>query len=443
MGRTIAVLGGGITGLSASYYLSRVKAGIKKVVLVEASGRLGGWLHSLRLDSGAVFELGPRALRPAGNAGANALNLVEDLGLSAEVLPVLRSAPAAQNRFLYSKGQLHALPSSFKGLLKVGGLLSRPLLWTALKEPFVRRGSKKEDETIYGFLERRMGKEVAELLADPLCRGIFAGDARYLSLRSCLPAAYEAQRLTGSLLLGLVLARSKRDHLLEQCELVHRARAEQWAQWSLARGLSSLPEALTRAISSSDQQPYSEIVLGEPVQALRFTGNGQAEITLPESKIIADHVISCLPAHALTSILHPSLAAPLTSIQSVTVAVVNLEYPGNVLPVQGFGHLVPSSEEKGVLGIIYDSDAFPSHNRPGTATTRLTVMLGGAWFEEVFGEVGEGKRDKSREYFLRCEAVSAVVRHLGVMIPPSVVKTSVHQNCIPQYHEGHWKIVGK
>lgn len=113
MGRTVVVLGGGISGLAASYYLSRAPCP-PKVVLVEGSERLGGWIRSVRGPDGAIFELGPRGIRPAGALGARTLLLVSELGLDSEVLPVRGDHPAAQNRFLYVGGALHALPSGIR-----------------------------------------------------------------------------------------------------------------------------------------------------------------------------------------------------------------------------------------------------------------------------------------------------------------------------------------
>lgn len=78
MGRTVVVLGGGISGLAASYHLSRAPRP-PKVVLVEGSERLGGWIRSVRGPGGAVFELGPRGIRPAGALGARTLLMVRGL----------------------------------------------------------------------------------------------------------------------------------------------------------------------------------------------------------------------------------------------------------------------------------------------------------------------------------------------------------------------------
>nr|XP_015224266.1 PREDICTED: protoporphyrinogen oxidase [Lepisosteus oculatus] len=283
MQRAVAVIGGGMSGLSACYHLTRSPR-ISQVALLEASGRLGGWLRSTRREDGAIFEHGPRGVRPAGAVGRSTLDMVSELGLEGEVLPVLASHEASKNRFLYVGGQLHRMPSGVGGLVRTVPPFSRPLAVSVLKELLTRRGDQ-EDESIHGFVERRLGKELADIVMDCLCRGVFAGDCRELSLRSCFPPLFRAERDWGSVVLGLI------------------------------------------------------------------RGGGDAR--LPVRRRLA------------------------RGIQSVTVAVVNLEYEGSVLPFTGFGHLVPSFENGALLGIVYDSVAFPQHNRRGDPSTRLTVRPNG------------------------------------------------------------------
>lgn len=157
MGRTVIVLGGGISGLAASYHLIRGPRP-PKVILVEGSKRLGGWIRSVRGPDGAIFELGPRGIRPAGALGARTLLLVSELGLESEVLPVRGNHPAAQNRFLYVGGALHPLPSGLRGLLRPSPPFSKPLFWAGLRDLMTPRG-KELDETVHSFAQRRLGYE--------------------------------------------------------------------------------------------------------------------------------------------------------------------------------------------------------------------------------------------------------------------------------------------
>ncbi|KAA0702801.1 Protoporphyrinogen oxidase [Triplophysa tibetana] len=431
MQKIVAVVGGGIGGLSACHHLSK-SPNVSKVVLLEGSGRYGGWLNSTRRDDGAVFELGPRGVRPAGAVGWNALNMVSELGLESEILFVTKDHVASKNRFLYVNGQLHKMPSGFGGVLRTISPFSRPIIHSVLREMLVSKG-KDEDESVHAFVSRRLSPELADIAIDSMCRGVFAGDCRQLSVRSCFPPLYKAERARGSIVLGMLMGSGETS---EVTFLLIRNKS--WSQWSLKRGMQTLPEALENSLR---RQERVEVHHNTLVKSLTLQG-GVWEIKLEDgSTLKADHVISTLPASALASVL-PPIAQPLTeqlrSIVSATVAVVNLEYEGFVLPVTGFGHLVPSSEDPGLLGVVYDSVSFPQLNRNGGPTTRLTVMMGGTWFEQTFGSLHEVTQQTVLD-----RATGAVTSHLGVTSPPVWSLVSILKDCIPQYHLGHWKRLEK
>uniref|UniRef100_I3M7X4 Amine oxidase n=1 Tax=Ictidomys tridecemlineatus TaxID=43179 RepID=I3M7X4_ICTTR len=389
MSRTVVVLGGGISGLAASYHLSQAPRP-PKVVLVEGSKRLGGWIRSIRGPGGAIFELGPRGIRPAGVLGARTLLLfllflricgeqISELGLDSEVLPVRGDHPAAQNRFLYVDGALHPLPSG---------------------------------------LSLSLTLKVASLVMDSLCRGVFAGNSRELSIRSCFPSLFQAEQTHRSVILGLLLGAGKSPQ--PDSALIRQARAERWSQWSLRGGMETLPQTLDTYLTSRGVS----ILRGQPVCGLSLQAEGHWKVSLGDSSLEADHIISAIPASALSKLL-PTEAAPLAqvlnNITAVSVAVVNLQYRGACLPVQGFGHLVPSSEDPGVLGIVYDSVAFPEQDgsSPGL---RVTVMLGGSWLQtlEASGCV------LSQELFQQ-QAQEAVATQLGLKEPPSHCLVHLHK----------------
>ncbi|XP_008578421.1 PREDICTED: protoporphyrinogen oxidase isoform X2 [Galeopterus variegatus] len=375
MGRTVVVLGGGISGLAACYHLSRAPS-LPKVILVEGTERLGGWIRSVRGPDGAIFELGPRGIRPAGALGARTLLMVSELGLDSEVLPVRGDHPAAQNRFLYVGGALYPLPTGLRGLLRPSPPFSKPLFWAGLRELTKPRG-KEPDETVHSFTQRRLGPEVASLAMDSLCRGVFAGNSRELSIRSCFPSLFQAEQTHRSVLLGLLLGAGQSPQ--PDSALVRQARAEHWSQWSLRGGLEMLPQSLDAHLTSRGVS----VLRGQPVCGLSLQADGRWKVSLGDSSLDADHVISAVPASVLSELL-PAEAAPLAdvlrTITAVSVAVVNLQYRGARLPVQGFGHLVPSSEDPGVLGIVYDSVAFPEQDGtpPGLRVTCYVPFLGDA-----------------------------------------------------------------
>ncbi|XP_069336429.1 protoporphyrinogen oxidase isoform X2 [Eulemur rufifrons] len=391
MSRTVVVLGGGISGLAASYHLSRAPYP-PKVVLVEGSERLGGWIRSVRGRDGAIFELGPRGIRPAGALGARTLLMVSELGLDSEVLPVRGDHPAAQNRFLYVGGVLHALPTGLRGLLCPSPPFSKPLFWAGLRDLTKPRG-KEPDETVHSFAQRRLGPEVASLAMDSLCRGVFAGNSRELSIRSCFPSLFQAEQTHRSILLGLLLGAGRSPQL--DSALIRQARAERWSQWSLRGGLEMLPQALETHLTSRGVS----VLKGHPVSGLSLQAEGRWKVSVGDSSLEADHVISAIPASVLSKLL-PTEAAPLacalSTITAVSVAVVNLQYRGARLPVQ--------------------------------------VMMGGSWLQtlEASGCV------LSQELFQQ-QAQEAAATQLGLKKPPSYCLVHLHKNCIPQYTLGHWQ----
>ncbi|XP_067425746.1 protoporphyrinogen oxidase isoform X2 [Emydura macquarii macquarii] len=384
MPRTVAVLGGGISGLAACYYLAR----------------------------------SPRAPK------------VSELGLDADVLPVPGDHPASKNRYLYVSGALHKLPAGIGGVLRTVPPFTRPLLWSGLRELVAPRGTQP-DETIHGFVSRRFGKELADIAIDSLCRGVFAGDCRALSVRSCFPALFEAERRRRSVILGMALGGGKGPAL--DSALSRRASDERWSQWSLRGGVATLPEALQDFLSRHGVEMHCHVRL----RRLERTGAEHWQITLEDGSVRADHVISALPARAL-AVLLPGWAEPLAqelrSMEAVSVGVVNLQYHRATLPITGFGHLVPSFEDSSLLGIVYDSVAFPEQNGTGDPSVRLTVMLGGAWFTQGFGDPAAVP-----QAMLLKRAKEAVRAHLGLAGEPSRAIVKVLTACIPQYTLGHWQ----
>ncbi|KAJ8917138.1 hypothetical protein NQ315_012630 [Exocentrus adspersus] len=416
------ILGGGISGLSAAYYLSKTLPK-HPVTLVEASNRVGGWIKSFKPTNEVIFEQGPRTIRPTGPPGANTLSLIEDLGLTDQVLPITASHPAASNRMVYVEGKLHSLPSSIVSLFTTQKPFTKPMVRYLMRDLYAAR-KRVEDESIYDFTSRRFGEEFAEYLIAPLICGVCAGDAKEVSVKFLMKKQFEYEQAYGSISKGLLrnVFQASKPEALQGLAL--RARKERWRIYSFGNGMETLPEALSGYITKQG----IGVVLNSKCTRLEFVQN-EAQLHFGESKTLkTNHVISSIPSASLGEVVkhqHPRLAELLTSIKSVNVAVVNLHYKGQLIRRPGFGFLVPPKENVPILGVIYDSCCFPR-----SKDTVLTVMMGGKWFEQLFGE------DPSEDYLLQV-ARGQLHTILGIKQEPVHFKVSILQKCIPQYVVGH------
>ncbi|XP_075223503.1 protoporphyrinogen oxidase [Lycorma delicatula] len=428
----VVVLGGGVGGLSAAYYL--IKNGKQNVVLSEASNYLGGWVKSIKNEkTGVLFEVGPRTIRPSGIQGINTLALIEDLNLNDKVKAIKSSHPAAKNRFIYIDKKLYALPTSIKGILRKTPPFSKALIFNFIKEIFTP-AKICEDDSIYNFVERRFGKELADYIVSAMICGICAGDSKEISVKFLFSTFFEAEQKYGSVLKGMYktgfFRNKSTEQKIESTNLSNKAKQERWSVWMLDGGLQTLPDALTSHV----KEKGAEVMLNSPCTHLKF-GNNEVSCKVGNKELHTDHVISSLPANTLAPLLreqHRILADELASINFVTVGVVNLVFNGNVLKLDGFGFLVPPSQELPILGVIFDSCCYSLNNDK----TTLTVMMGGKWFNKYFGS-------NPKEEFLLTTAISQVKGILDINQKPEAHNVVILRDCIPQYVIGHYKRIDR
>ncbi|XP_065177770.1 protoporphyrinogen oxidase-like [Sycon ciliatum] len=444
----VVILGGGISGLASAWRLSN-RIHPRKIVLVEGQSSIGGWIKTAKSPTGSLFENGPRSVRPQGKAGIATLQLVSDVGLENSVIPVTSVHSYAKRRYVYAKNRMNALPTapSVSVLLKRQEPFERSFARAGVKDLFSFRGTglKYTDpppdaiyhlsrgESINSFFERRFGEDIARYGVAAMCRGVYAGDSKLLCLRSCFPLLYDLEQKHRSVVLGML--RHKADPVpADAAQLVKRSREEKWRMWTLQEGMESLPITLHQKLLERGV----DVRLGTMCSGVEMTAKG-VQVHCGEEIIEADHVISALPAQHLSSVLSPQfsfLKEQLADILSVTVAIVQMEFDGDIIPekYKGFGYLVPPCEGDWVLGVVLDSCCFPEHNTPGKPnSTRLTVMMGGQWYHQLFAN--ESNTD---DLFVH-HATKALRNHLEITNPrPSFINTTILKDCIPQYYMGHF-----
>ncbi len=322
----IAVLGAGITGLASAHYLARHH----QVTVFEARQRAGGniWTETL---AGCRVEWGTNGFL---DSSPPTLELVAELGLDPRLLPADR---AAANRFVWRDGRLRALPRKPQGFL-ISDCLPLGARLRALAEPFIRSRSA-DDESVFDFARRRLGRGAAEILVDGMVTGVFAGDPQRLSLASAFPKLQALEANYGSLVRG---ARGRgfgpSGHLT-----------------SFDDGLQVLIEALVQQL---------DVRLGTSVDKISdLTADG------------FDQVLCTVPAARAADLVPAPLAELLRRIPSAPVAVVALVFDSAAPIPKAFGFLAPHNQGLNILGALCDSFIFPG--RAPADRHLVRVLIGG------------------------------------------------------------------
>ncbi|KAJ1861800.1 oxygen-dependent protoporphyrinogen oxidase [Coemansia sp. RSA 989] len=451
----ITVLGGGITGLSTTWFLAQQLPSAVSIKLVEGSSRLGGWMRTDKRQAGGrefIVERGPRTLRTGASREACAvLELAEDLGLQSQVITAPRLSAAARNRFIYFKGELNCMPtgvgSLLTGLPPAVKCLPRGIwrdVTTAKNTPM-----DSTDESIHDFIARRFGEQVDDNLASAVMHGIYAADTRDLSARALLYPFWLADRLgSKGVLRGLravaKVSRARKAWTAERDGAEARALADRRAQapefwdmideasmYSFRDGIQTLSD---RLVSKLQEFKNVQIITGQPVTAARSASDGNAEVELADGQVIkSQHIVNTLPLHCMRELFSTSNSL-LNETPYSSVAVVNVAFgKKNITPVDGFGYLVPraSAADSKALGTVFDSCTLAAQDGDADIT-RLTVMLGGSRFEELFGSPATASK-----HALEDAALETIRNHLGLKSQPIDIDAMVGVNCIPSYTVGY------
>lgn len=405
----VAVIGGGITGLSAAYHL--VQAG-RNVRLFEAADRVGGVIQSTR-EGGWLIEAGPNSLQ---ENSARLTALITELGLD----PARCSAlPGARNRYILRNGRPCPAPLSPPGLLR-SKLFSAGAKARLLLEVFRRPRSRKADVSLAHFGRTHFGREFVDYALNPFVSGVYAGNAEKLSARYAFPSLWEGERTHGSILRAQIAgARAKRDcgEAAGPAPIV-----------SFRDGLEMLPRSLGAHL------PSGAIERGARVEGL-IPGTTWRVIWSREGTTQTEDfssVVLALPSAALARLPVGTLGErPLASLDGIDYPPVSALFLGYrreqvAHPLDGFGLLVPAVEGRSVLGVLFSSSLFPGRAPDGHVA--LTVMTGGA----LRPEIGRLSQD---ELLPKVQADLAAM--LGVSGEPGFIRHHAWPRAIPQYNLGH------
>lgn len=413
--KTVAVLGGGISGLCTAYWL---KQRGMNVVVLERDSEAGGTMKTIR-DQGWMIETGP-------NSALDTTPLFSQLFTELGILPKRMYAnEAAAKRYIVKNGSLHPLPMSAGSFLGTK-LWSPAAKLRLLKEPFVGRARK--NETISEFVERRLGKEFLDYAINPFVAGVYAGDPATLSVREAFPKLYALEKNYGGLIIGAIRSRRERKKRKE----IAKDRAK---LFSFDEGMQTFPKALATYLGKSlflnaTVEHVIPMRAGKyPVYTIAYTLDGARET------LQADAVVLAAPAHGTATIIRsidPDMAKTLEAIYYPPVAEVFLGFRKDQIRVQldGFGFLVPEVEKRNILGSIWSSSLFPE--RAPRDCVALTSFVGGARNPEFASD------DDDKMETLVLDDLRSLMGIEGTPLFRNIMRW---QKAIPQYNLGYENVL--
>lgn len=411
MTKPVAILGAGITGLTAAFYLKR--AGIP-VVVYEHSNRVGGAIQSTRED-GYLAESGPNTILETSPRIAQ---LIRDAGLESRRMG---SSSAPETRYLVRYGRAIALPESPLGFLRTD-LFSWKAKLALLREPFLPKRRDVVEESVADFVTRRLGREYLDQAIDAMVGGVYAGDPSRLSVAHAFPKLAELEQKYGSLIKGSILGAHERNKRGE----ISKNRAP---KFSFDEGLQVLPDALAAFLGESIQLNTLVTEILQESRGWKLSLQSKGEESLSEHSAVIYAGTAYRLSEMKVKLESTSLdLTPFSEIRYPPVASVVLGFKQEevVHPCQGFGALIPKIEGFKILGTIFSSSLFPNRSPGGHIT--LTSYIGGERYPELA--------------LLPPEKIYALVecdlqRLFGVKGEPTFRHCAIYPKAIPQYNLGY------
>ncbi|GMI86869.1 MATERNAL EFFECT EMBRYO ARREST 61 [Hibiscus trionum] len=389
--KRVAVIGAGVSGLSAAY---KLKSQGLHVTVFEAEERAGGKLRSVSRE-GLIWDEGANTMT---ESEIEVRSLFDDLGIQDK-----QQVPIAQNkRYIVRNGVPVMLPSNPIALF-TSNILSAKAKFQIILEPFLRKksdASKASDaynqESVGGFFQRHFGQEVVDYLVDPFVGGTSGGDPESLSMRHSFPELLDLEQRFGSIIVGAFKSKlsAKREDLEEAKTSVKRKALR--GSFSFQGGMQTLADMLSKNLSKD------ELKLKSKVLSLSYHHDGKSTLDNWSLSYASDRdkrsqgssfdaVIMTAPLCNVKEMeitkggkVFPLNFIPEVSYVPLSVIITTFKKENVKKPLEGFGVLVPSKEQQNglkTLGTLFSSVMFP--DRAPNNLYLYTTFVGGSQNKEL------------------------------------------------------------
>lgn len=410
--KDIIIIGGGISGLSALHFIKKNNPR-KQIKLYEAENRLGGTIGTDYVE-GYSFDWGPNGFL---DREPLTLQLIDEIGLTDKLE---QANDKVTSRFILRSGKLRLVPMSPPKFLTSDILPFKSKL-RVMFEPFASKRPDGIDESIYDFVKRRIGKDAADYLVQPMVSGIYGGMADRLSLKSCFPIMREMEDEYGSLFKAMI-AKAKKA----------KAEGKKSGGPSGPGGwLTSFEGGLYKIIEQFETKYNDYIQKGLPVSSVQKENNYYTIELENGEKDNAKKIVFALPTYQAAKIvtrLSEELSSVFNSIPYAPISVVCFGYDKKAVEhnLDGFGFIVPSKENRKILGSIWTSSIFSDRAPDGKVQFRS--MIGGDGDHQSINLSDDAMISTVRE------DLSKIV---GLKGEPETVKIYRWKQGIPQFKIGH------
>ncbi|PFG06428.1 protoporphyrinogen oxidase [Bacillus sp. es.034] len=412
--KKVVIVGGGITGLTAMYYLQKVSREQNldiELVLIERDQQLGGKIRTIT-EGDFIMEAGADSI-VARNEGV--LPLVNELHLQNELV-----YNETGTSYIYTNGELHRIPPDtiFGIPMSIEALYESTLISEAGKKAALLDLETKntvftKESSIGEFLEAFLGKELVENQIAPVLSGVYSGSLYKLTMASTLPYLFDYKNEYGSIIKGLSANRQK-------------------FKGSSNKKFISFRHGLSTIIDRLEEECGDAMILkGTEIKSLHMSA-GKYELTLNgHESIQADYVIFATPHDVTQQILkHEKLDKYFNALRNSSLLSIYLGFnvPDEMLPADGTGFIVSKGSEVKCNACTWTSRKWKHTSRNHNLLVRLFYKSTNTYYDQL---------KNLREEELTGVALEDIKRTVGIDADPVSIEVTKWDNLMPNYHLGH------